>query len=258
VGLEVDIQDGRWTRRHLLNAGWADVGQVQVGLVGSARAKGTGIRSIATLQHRTDLCVLVDKDSPMSQVADLRGKTVVVFVASPWAPFIDVYLKSEGLTRDDVKLGIVDAAALFGAYIAKRADGMMSTTGLALLIAEASRRSKMPARVRRRYRVPELRSGRARRYQCGQGRCTASADRSRAARLGAVAEQSGSRRKGNAGRAAGGQARSRRAVQPDQAHARLFRHAGNQAQADRLAAAAGLEGRTGIDARRWRRAAVRA
>ena len=57
----------------------------------------------------------------MSRVADLRGKTVVVFAASPWAPFIDVYLKSGGLTRDDVKIDVVDAAALFGACTARQA-----------------------------------------------------------------------------------------------------------------------------------------
>jgi NitT/TauT family transport system substrate-binding protein len=144
AGLDVDIQDGRGSGNtiQLVNAGQADVGQVQVGLVGSARAKGAKIQSIATFQHRTDLCILIDRDSPMTKVADLRGKTVVVFAASPWAPFIDVYLKSGGLTRDDVKIDVVDAAALFGTYIAKRADGLMSTTGSALPIAEAQRPSK--------------------------------------------------------------------------------------------------------------------
>jgi NitT/TauT family transport system substrate-binding protein len=63
--LDVDIQDGRGSGNtiQLVNAGQADVGQVQVGLVGSARAKGATIRSIATFQRRTDLCILVDKDS---------------------------------------------------------------------------------------------------------------------------------------------------------------------------------------------------
>jgi NitT/TauT family transport system substrate-binding protein len=144
AGLDVDIQDGRGsgTTIQLVNAGQADVGQVQVGLVGSARAKGATIRSIATFQRRTDLCVLVDKDAAMSKVADLRGKTVVVFAASPWAPFVDVYLKSGGLTRDDLKVDVVDPAALWGTYIAKRADGLMSTVGSALPIAEQTRPSK--------------------------------------------------------------------------------------------------------------------
>jgi NitT/TauT family transport system substrate-binding protein len=144
AGLDVDIQDGRGSGNtiQLVNAGQADVGQVQVGLVGSARAKGANIRSIATFQRRTDLCILVDKNSSMSKVADLRGKTVVVFAASPWAPFIDVYLKSGGLTRDDLKVDVVDPAALWGTYIAKRADGLMSTVGSALPIAEQQRPSK--------------------------------------------------------------------------------------------------------------------
>src|ERR1700736_2654982 len=100
AGLDVDIQDGRGSGNtiQLVNAGQADVGQVQVGLVGSARAKGATIRSIATFQRG----------------ADLRGKTVVVFAASPWAPFIDTYLKSGGLSRDDLKVDVVDPAALWG------------------------------------------------------------------------------------------------------------------------------------------------
>jgi NitT/TauT family transport system substrate-binding protein len=144
AGLDVDVQDGRGSGNtlQLVNAGQADVGQIQVGLVASARAKGATVRSIATFQHKTDLCILIDRDSPLKTISDLRGKTVVVFAASPWTPFIDVYLKAGGLTRDDLKIDVVDAAALFGTYIAKRADGMMSTTGSALPIAEASRPSK--------------------------------------------------------------------------------------------------------------------
>lgn len=144
ANLDVDIQDGRGSGNtiQLVNAGQADVGQVQVGLVGSARAKGATIRSIATFQRRTDLCILVDKDSAASRAADLRGKTIVVFAASPWAPFIDTYLKSGGLTRDDLKVDVVDPAALWGTYIAKRADGLMSTVGSALPIAEQPRPSK--------------------------------------------------------------------------------------------------------------------
>src|SRR6202022_5125782 len=58
ANLDVDIQDGRGSGNtiQLVNAGQADVGQAQVGLFGSARAKGATIRSIATFQHRTDLC----------------------------------------------------------------------------------------------------------------------------------------------------------------------------------------------------------
>jgi NitT/TauT family transport system substrate-binding protein len=144
ANLDVEVQDGRGSGNtvQLVNAGQADVGQVQVGLVGAARAQGATIKSIATFQRKTDLCILVDRDSPMTKVADLKGKTVVVFAASPWAPFIDLYLKSGGMTRDTVKVEFVDPAALWGTYTAKRADGLMSTVGSALPVAEKPRPSK--------------------------------------------------------------------------------------------------------------------
>lgn len=144
ANLDVEVQDGRGSGNtiQLVNAGQVDVGQVQVGLVGSARAQGATIKSIATFQRKTDLCILVDRDSPMKSVADLKGKTVVVFAASPWAPFIDLYLKSGGMTRDTVKVDFVDPAALWGTYTAKRADGLMSTVGSALPVAEGPRPSK--------------------------------------------------------------------------------------------------------------------
>lgn len=144
ANLDVDVQDGRGSGNtvQLVNAGQVDVGQVQVGLVGSARAQGATIKAIATFQRKTDLCVLVDRDSPVKTVADLKDKTVVVFAASPWAPFIDLYLKSGGMTRDTVKVDFVDPAALWGTYTAKRSDGLMSTVGSALPIAEGPRPSK--------------------------------------------------------------------------------------------------------------------
>lgn len=144
AGLDVDIQDGRGSGNtiQLVNAGQADVGQVQVGLVGSARAQGARIVSIWNFQRKTDLCVLVDRASPINRIADLRGKKVVVFAASPWAPFIDTFLRAGGLGRDDLPLEVVDPAALWGTYIAKRADGLMSTVGSAIPIAEAPRPSR--------------------------------------------------------------------------------------------------------------------
>jgi NitT/TauT family transport system substrate-binding protein len=144
AGLDIDIQDGRGSGNtiQLVNAGQVDVGQVQLGLVASARAQGSTIKAIAGFRRKTDLCILVDKDSPVAKVADLKGKTVIVFAASPWAPFIDSHLKAGGLTRNDVKVDFVDPAALWGTYTAKRADGLMSTVGSALPVAEKPRPSK--------------------------------------------------------------------------------------------------------------------
>lgn len=144
AGLEVDVQDGRGSGNtlQLVNSDQVDVGQIQLGLLGSARKQGAEVKSFAGFLRKTDLCVLVDKDSPISNVADLKGKSVVVFAASPWAPFIDAFLAGGGLTQSDVEMLFVDPSALWGTYTAKRADGLMSTVSSALPVAEANRPSK--------------------------------------------------------------------------------------------------------------------
>ena len=171
-------------------------------------------------------------DEPRSPIC--AGKTVVVFAASPWAPFIDVYLKSGGLTRDDLKVDVVDPAALWGTYIAKRADGLMSTVGSALPIAEEPRPSKCLLASDANITFPSYGLVAREDTIANKGAGAAPADPGRAARLGAAARQSGRRREGDDRRAAGCRARSGGAARPDQADARLLRHAGH-ARASRSA-----------------------
>lgn len=144
AGLDVDIQDGRGSGNtlQLVNAGQVDVGQIQLGLLSQARANGAAVKSFAGWDRRTDLAALVDKDSPITKVSDFTGKTLVVFAASPWAPFIDYWLKQGGLDRTKANILFVDPAALWGTYVAKRADALLSTPPSALPVAEASRPSK--------------------------------------------------------------------------------------------------------------------
>lgn len=142
--LSIDLQDGRGSGNtlQLVNAGQVDVGQIQVGLIGQARGNGATVRSFAGWGRRTDLAVLVDRDAPMQKVADFRGKSIVVFAASPWAPFIDLWLRSGGLDRSSVNIMMVDPAALFGTYSARRADAIMSTPASAQPVVDKARPSR--------------------------------------------------------------------------------------------------------------------
>lgn len=144
AGLEVDVQDGRGSGNtlQLVNAGQADVGQVQLGLLPQARVNGAKVVGIAGWGRRTDLGVLVDRNSPIRKVQDFSGKTVAVFAASPWAPLIDYWLKQGGLDRQKVNVLFVDASALWGIYTNGRADGLMSTQPSAVPVAEANRPSR--------------------------------------------------------------------------------------------------------------------
>ncbi len=221
------------------------------GLVGSARAKGATIRSIATFQRKTDLCILVDKTSPMEKVADLRGKSVVVFAASPWAPLHRRLSEIRRTDRDDLKVEVVDPAALWGTYIAKRSDGLMSTVSSALPLAEATAPVEVSVGV-------------------GCGHCV-----SRATAWSHATEMIASKGpalkrlievqqrawqhlrtnpedgvEGDDRRAPGRQAGPRGAARTDQADAGLLQYVGVAGQADRLAGTGGLG--SGV-ASRWRR-----
>jgi NitT/TauT family transport system substrate-binding protein len=143
-GLNVDIQDGRGSGNtlQLVNAGQVDVGQVQLGLLGGIREEGATTKSFAGFVRKTDLCVLVDETSDITAIEDLEGETLVVFAASPWAPYIDLFLEAGGLDRQSVEVMFVDPAALWGTYTSGRADGLMSTYSSALPVAEGPRPSR--------------------------------------------------------------------------------------------------------------------
>jgi len=65
----------------------------------------------------------------MNRAADLRGKTVVVFAASPWAPFIDTYRNPAVLAADDLKVRPSSIPRRCGHLYRQRAERLMSTVG---------------------------------------------------------------------------------------------------------------------------------
>ena len=144
VGLDVDVQDGRGSGNtlQLVNAGQVDVGQVQLGLVPQARVKSAKVRAIAGFGRATDLAAVVDRNSTLKTVTDFKGKKIVCFAASPWAPFIDYWLAQGGLDRSSVELMLVDPAALWSTYTTGRADAILSTGPSIIPPAEAIRPSR--------------------------------------------------------------------------------------------------------------------
>ena len=84
AGLDVEVQDGTGSGNtiQLVAAGQADIGQVQLGVMAVAKEKGADLISIAGWFRKSDLAVLVDRDSPISTIADLKGKSIVNFNGS--------------------------------------------------------------------------------------------------------------------------------------------------------------------------------
>jgi len=127
----------------LVAAGKVDVGTGGLGAMAIAKGKGAPLISIAGLSRRTDLGILVDERSEIRTLQDLKGKRIVLFAASPWVPFIDQFLRAGGMTRNDVSLVFLDAAAFNAAYAAGDADAVMTIGPYSRPVIQ----SKRPSRV---------------------------------------------------------------------------------------------------------------
>jgi NitT/TauT family transport system substrate-binding protein len=143
-GLDVDIQDGTGSINtlQLVASGQVDVGQVQLGVMAIAKEKGLPLKSFAGFVRKGDLGVVVPRDSKENKVSDLRGKKLVCFTASPWAPFIDSFLAKGGLDRSSVDISMVPPASMAAIYGAGAADGMLTVIPFGVPIMEKTRPSK--------------------------------------------------------------------------------------------------------------------
>jgi len=104
-----------------------------------ARDKGLPVKSFAGFLRKGDLAVLVPRDSGIRTVEDLKGKKLVCFTASPWAPFIDPFLAKGHLDRKSVDVEMVSPSAMAPLYVAKEADGIMTVEAAYVPIVEKAR-----------------------------------------------------------------------------------------------------------------------
>jgi NitT/TauT family transport system substrate-binding protein len=127
-GLEVEIEDGAGSTNtvQLVGAGHFDVGQVVLGVMASARAKGLPVKSFAGFLRKGDLAVMVPQGSSIKTIADLKGKKIVCFAGSAWVPFIDAFLAKGNLDRTTVDVQMVSPPTMYSLYSAGVADGFMS------------------------------------------------------------------------------------------------------------------------------------
>lgn len=131
-GLAIDLQDGTGTLNtiNLVAAGRVDVGLVQLGPMAIARGSGLPVKSFAGYLRKGDLAVMVDAAKGPKTAKELAGKKIVCFANSPWAPFVDSYLKGIGLEKGEgpgkVNVVMVSPAAMVSTYASGNADGFMS------------------------------------------------------------------------------------------------------------------------------------
>ena len=143
AGLDVEVQDGNGsvTTVQLVGAGNFDVGHASLAPMIIARDKGLPVKAIASFARKNDIGLLVPKGSSMKSPKDLVGKKMIFTAGSLEAPFLDAFLASGGVKREQVEFINVEASAKISSYIAQRADGVFSTVPFVLPAVAASRAS---------------------------------------------------------------------------------------------------------------------
>ena len=141
AGLEVEVQDGMGSisTLQLLAAGKADVGQVSVGTMAVAKENGLDLISVAGFARTGDLAVMVDEKLNVKTPQDLIGKKLACFTASPWAPFIDPFLKANNIKKGDVSVVMVAPSAMISTYASDNTEGFLSQAPFGLPMVKSTR-----------------------------------------------------------------------------------------------------------------------
>jgi len=138
AGLEVSIEDGNGSvvAVQLVGAGQFDVGHAALASMAIGREKGLPVISIAGFIRKSDMGVLVPKDSGWRTAKDLEGKKVTYTAGSLEGPFVNAFF---GASRSKVELLNVDAATKIGTFLSGSADAVISTVPYVLPIVEEKR-----------------------------------------------------------------------------------------------------------------------
>jgi NitT/TauT family transport system substrate-binding protein len=144
-GLDVDVQDGTGSLNtlQLIAADQVDIGQVQLGGMAVALEKKLPLKSFAGFMPVGDSVVMVARDSGINTLADLKGKKILCFTASPATPFIDSLLARAKLDRTSVNVTMVAPGAMYSLYSAKETDGLVTIGWYGLPLVEKTRPSKV-------------------------------------------------------------------------------------------------------------------
>jgi NitT/TauT family transport system substrate-binding protein len=141
AGLDVELEDGNGsvTTVQIVGQGRFDVGHASLAPMMIARDKGLPVRAIANFARKSDVGLLVPQGSGITSPKQLAGKKLVFTAGSLEAPFLDAFLATGGLKRDQLELLNVDAAAKASTYLTGRADGVFSTVPFVVPIVAANR-----------------------------------------------------------------------------------------------------------------------
>ena len=143
-GLDVSIEDGTGSTNtvSVVGAGNYDIGEAALSVMAQGRNKGLPIKAIAGFEPTSDAGVLVPVDSNIKTLKDLAGKKVIYSASSLEAPFLDIFFHNGGITRDQMELINIDGMAKVSAYVANRADALITVVPAIQVAVQKDRPSR--------------------------------------------------------------------------------------------------------------------
>ena len=145
AGLDVTLEDGNGSVTTVQIVGSSnafDVGQAALAPMMIARDKGLPVKALAVFLRKNDIGVLVPADSGITGPAQLKGRKIGYTAGSLEAPFIDAFLATGKLKRDDVELINLDASSKATNYAVGRTDAVFSTVPFVLPTTNKARPSR--------------------------------------------------------------------------------------------------------------------
>lgn len=144
AGLDVTIDDGNGSGPavQLTAAGQYDIAHANLSTMAIARGKGASVTSVAGFVRKSDMGVLVPRDSGIDSPKALEGKTIYYSTSSFETPFIPAFFRNAGVDRDKVNLVSLNPGAKIGTYLSGKGDGMISTIPVYTIDKFIPRKSK--------------------------------------------------------------------------------------------------------------------
>jgi NitT/TauT family transport system substrate-binding protein len=137
VGLDVSVLEGKGSPAvgSLVGNGSDDFGFADASTIAQLISQGLPAKMVMGVFQKSTLALFFPEGKGISKPADLKGKRILLCPTDGLIKYLPAYLKSVGLTIDDVKVNMVDCAIKYTYLAQGNADvaGSYGTAGKALL-----------------------------------------------------------------------------------------------------------------------------
>ncbi|XWN30836.1 MAG: ABC transporter substrate-binding protein [Devosia sp.] len=132
AGIDLDIRSGNGSSsaHRLVANGDSDFAYGSCGALVTLASQGAPITSVAVIDAMGTEAILVRPDAGVSEIADLKGKTLLTTANAGVNTFFPIVLSNAGLSEGDVRIVNVPDGALVSSYLQGSGDAVGMLGGL--------------------------------------------------------------------------------------------------------------------------------